>query len=221
MRHSRIDGPARRHRRPLGAARVLVAGAALASSLALAAIALAAKPGFVLSSSHSSKLGEQIVVDSHGDTLYALSPETVHHLLCKSKECLRFWPPLTVSSRKEKLKGGAGVKGDLGLLRRKHGVFQVTLRGMPLYRFSGDSAPGDTNGQGIKGFGGTWFAATASRSPKNAPSSTQQGATGGNGVSEYQSPGTPAPSPTGPTGVTTTSSTTSTMSSSTTSTYSY
>lgn len=221
MRHSRMCGHARRHGRPRGAARVLVAGAALASSLALAAIALGAKPGFIVSSSHSSKLGEQIVVDSHGDTLYALSPETVHHLLCKSKECLKFWPPLTVSSRKEKLKRGPGVKGDLGLLRRKHGVFQVTLRGMPLYRFSGDSAPGDTNGQGIKGFGGTWFAATASRSSKNAPSSTPEGATGGNGVSEYQSPGTPAPSPTGPTGVTTTSSTTSTMSSSTTSTYSY
>jgi hypothetical protein len=33
----------------------------------------------------NAKFGEQIVVDAHGRTLYALSPETTHHLLCKSR----------------------------------------------------------------------------------------------------------------------------------------
>ena len=219
MRNSRTDGRAHGHAKTFGAARLTAICAALAWSLALAAIALGARTGFIVTSSHSAKLGEQIVVDSHGDTLYALSPETAQHLLCKSKECFKFWPPLTVSSRRAKLKGGPGVKGDLGLLWRKHGVFQVTLRGMPVYRFSGDSAPGDTNGQGIKGFGGTWFAVTASRSSKNTPSSNPEGTMGGDGASEH-SPGTSTPSPTGSTGVTTTSSTTSTMTS-TSSTYSY
>jgi hypothetical protein len=30
----------------------------------------------------------------------------------------------------------------------------VTLKGWALYRFAGDTAPGQTNGQGV---GGTWF----------------------------------------------------------------
>ncbi len=163
MRHRGIGGETTHAGRASRSTRVFVPGAALALSLALAAIALGAKSDFTVSGGTQLRsVGEQIVVDAHGDTLYALSPETVHHLLCKSKECFKFWPPLTVSSHKAKLKAGAGVEGKLGLLRRKRGVFQVTLRGMPLYRFAGDHAPGETNGQGIKGFGGTWFAATAS-----------------------------------------------------------
>jgi predicted lipoprotein with Yx(FWY)xxD motif/sugar lactone lactonase YvrE len=117
-----------------------------------------------IGSASNSKLGEQVLVNSQGRTLYALSPETTSHLLCKSSECLKFWPPLTVPSRKTKLLAGAGVHGKLGILRRSDGVLQVTLRGMPLYRYSGDHAKGEANGQGISSFGGTWHAATASSS---------------------------------------------------------
>jgi predicted lipoprotein with Yx(FWY)xxD motif len=199
--------------------RVLLPSAVLALTLGVTAIALAAKTGFAVSSAHNSSLGEQIVVDGHGDTLYALTPETTHHLLCKSPECLRFWPPLTVNSHKAKLKAGAGVKGKLGLLRRKHGVFQVTLRGMPLYHFSGDSAPGDAHGQGIKSFGGQWFAATASAGAHNGKSGAGTQGGGGNG---YENP-TPT-TPVGGGGVTTTTSTstmTTATSTMTTSTYTY
>ena len=107
-----------------------------------------------------------MIVSSQGRTLYALSPETSKHLLCKSGECLRFWPPLTVGSAKTKLKNGAGVQGRLGILRRSNGTLQVTLRGMPLYRYSEDRAKGEAKGQGIESFGGTWHAATALRRAK-------------------------------------------------------
>jgi predicted lipoprotein with Yx(FWY)xxD motif len=93
-----------------------------------------------------------------------LSPETTSHLLCKSSECLKFWPPVTVPSRSTKLKAGAGVHGKLGILHRSNGVLQVTLRGMPLYRYSGDHAKGEANGNAIKSFGGTWHAMSASSS---------------------------------------------------------
>jgi predicted lipoprotein with Yx(FWY)xxD motif len=204
-------------------ARLLVPAAALASALALAAIALAARGTFTVSSVHSSSLGEQIVVDSHGQTLYALSPETADHVLCKSKECLKFWPPLTVSSHKAKLRKGPGVKGKLGLLRRRHGEFQVTLRGMPLYRFAGDHGAGQTNGQGIKSFGGTWSAATAS--PSSGPAANQQQVANtpangnpNNGTNENH--GAPPP-PVGSTGTTTTSTMTTSTSMATTSSYGY
>ena len=39
-----------------------------------------AKP--TLATARNSTLGETIVVDSHGLTVYELSPETIHHLLC-------------------------------------------------------------------------------------------------------------------------------------------
>ena len=120
-------------------------------------------------SAANAKFEEQIVVDAHGRTLYALSPETSHRLLCKSGECLSAWPPLTVPSRRTKLKAGPGVHGQLGILRRSNGMLQVTLRGLPLYRFSGDSAKGAANGEGIKSFGGTWHVLAAASSATPTP----------------------------------------------------
>jgi predicted lipoprotein with Yx(FWY)xxD motif len=137
----------------------MLAVVALAAAIALAA------PGTVrINSTSNSKLGERVAVNSQGLTLYALSPETASHLLCKSSECLSFWPPVTVSSRKTKLKAGSGLQGRLGVFRRSDGRLQVTLRGLPLYRFAGDHAKGEANGQGITSFGGTWHAVSASAS---------------------------------------------------------
>ena len=108
-------------------------------------------------------------VDAKGRTLYTLSGETTKRLKCKSKSCLSLWPPLTVS-RKAKPTAASGVDGKLGILRRSDGRRQVTLRGKPLYRYAGDSAPGDTNGEGIQSFGGTWHAVSAAAgTPAPAP----------------------------------------------------
>jgi predicted lipoprotein with Yx(FWY)xxD motif len=152
------------------------AAATLVFATSLAAIAFAGGTATTIDSASNATLSEQVVVSAQGRTLYALSPETATHLLCKSSECLKFWPPLTVPSRATKLKAGAGVHGTLGILRRAGGTLQVTLRGMPLYRFAGDRAKGQANGQGIKSFSGTWHAVTASSSPSSsapsAPSST-------------------------------------------------
>jgi predicted lipoprotein with Yx(FWY)xxD motif len=130
----------------------------------VAATALAAGSSLTLGSNANSMLGKPVVVNPQGRTLYHLSPETSKHLLCKSKECLGNWPPLTVKSAKTTLKAGSGVKGKLALLRRSNGTFQVTLDGLPLYRYAGDSAKGDVNGEGIESFGGTWHAMKASSS---------------------------------------------------------
>jgi predicted lipoprotein with Yx(FWY)xxD motif len=152
-----------RRRRPS----VLVVGIAvvtLAFAVSLAAMALAAGGAITVGSASSSTLDEQIVVDAQGRTLYALSPETTHHLLCKSSECLKFWPPLTVHSKQTKLEAGPGVHGRLAILRRSNGVLQVTLGGLPLYHYSGDHAKGQANGQSIHSFGGTWHVLSATSS---------------------------------------------------------
>jgi predicted lipoprotein with Yx(FWY)xxD motif len=171
--HRQQTAHPQRRRRPTSAA-VLAVGAVLAAVVSFAAAALAAGTPATVGSASSSSLNERVAVNAQGRTLYALSPETAHHLLCASKECLKVWPALTVHSRKAKLKAGPGVQGHLGILRRSDGLLQVTLRGLPLYRFSHDHAKGEANGQGIESFGGTWHAvsaATSSSSPKpTAPS---------------------------------------------------
>jgi predicted lipoprotein with Yx(FWY)xxD motif len=197
----------------------------MAVAVGLAAMALAAGGAVTVGSASSAKLGE-LAVDAHGRTLYALSPETAGHLLCKSSECLAAWPPLTVSSRKTKLKAGPGVHGHLGILHRSNGMLQVTLRGLPLYRFSGDRAKGAVNGQGIKSFGGTWHVvsavAAASTTPREAkePASSEPGtvtspgygntsASGaaGTGGGAPGVPSTPTPATTPPTTTTPTTTT--------------
>jgi predicted lipoprotein with Yx(FWY)xxD motif len=160
----------RRRRRPSGFV-VGIAAVTLVFAASLAVTAFAAGGSATVSSASNAKLGEQIVVDAHGRTLYALSPETMHHLLCKSSECLKFWPPLTVRSSKTKLNAGPGVHGRLAILRRSNGMLQVTLGGLPLYRYSGDHAKGEAEGQSIHSFGGTWhvLSATSDTTPTPTP----------------------------------------------------
>lgn len=60
--------------------------------------------------------------------------------------CLTKWPALTVSAG-TKPTAGSGVTGMLGTFTRTdNGTLQVTYNGLPLYFYSGDKAPGDTNG---------------------------------------------------------------------------
>lgn len=152
-------------RRP---SRLTMCGLGLALALAawFAAAALAVSTSVTIGSASNAKLNEQVVVNPQGHTLYTLSGETPSHLKCKPRECFKFWPPLTVPSRKTKLKAGSGVKGPLGILRRSNGVFQVTVRGMPVYRYFKDHAKGETNGEGVESFGGTWHALPAGGEPK-------------------------------------------------------
>jgi predicted lipoprotein with Yx(FWY)xxD motif len=117
----------------------------------------AAQSPTTLKTAANSRLGETIVVDSRGLTVYELRPETTHHLLCtKANGCFSIWRPVTVTSAKSKVRAGHGISGKVGTLHR-NGFFQVTLGGHPLYRFAPDgSKPGAAGGQGIPSFGGTW-----------------------------------------------------------------
>jgi predicted lipoprotein with Yx(FWY)xxD motif len=136
--------------------------AALAALAATTAVATGATTKPTIKASHNTALNKTVVIDGkHGRTLYHLSPETKTHLLCSSTTCEGFWPPLTVRSRHTALRKGPGITGKLGIFKRPDGKFQVTLRGLPLYRFAGDSAKGQANGDGIQSFGGTWHAVTA------------------------------------------------------------
>ena len=99
-----------------------------------------------------------MLVSSQGRTLYVLSPETTRHLLCKSGECLKFWPPLTVRSRTTRLTEGAGVHGHLGdPASQQRDPAGDAQRAAPV-SLSEDHANGEVNGQDFESFGGTWHA---------------------------------------------------------------
>jgi predicted lipoprotein with Yx(FWY)xxD motif len=147
---------------------VVAVTALLAAGASFAAVALAAGGAATVGSASNASLGKRVTVNAQGRTLYALSPESTHHLLCTSAACLKTWPPVTVPSHKTRLKDGSGVHGRLGILRRSDGRLQVTLRGLPLYRFSGDHGKGEANGEGLQSFGGTWHAVPAAPG-SNAP----------------------------------------------------
>jgi predicted lipoprotein with Yx(FWY)xxD motif len=204
-RESQQTARSRRYVRPMSWALGALTLAVVAMFAAMALAMGSATP--TVGSASNTKFAEKIVVDAHGRTLYALSPETTHHLLCKSSECLKFWPPLTVRSSKTKLVAGSGVHGHLRILRRSNGMLQVTLGGLPLYHFSGDSAEGAANGENIKSFGGTWHVISAATGVAQAPSSTETTPTS---TTPTPTTTTPAPIPTPTTTTPTTPTTTTT-----------
>jgi predicted lipoprotein with Yx(FWY)xxD motif len=92
------------------------------------------------------------LVDSQGRTLYLFEKDKGSMSTC-SGACARYWPLSTTNGRP---KAGSGVNAALLGTTSSGGVTQVTYGGHPLYRYSGDTAPGDTNGQGLNDFGGGW-----------------------------------------------------------------
>jgi predicted lipoprotein with Yx(FWY)xxD motif len=100
-----------------------------------------------------SSLGK-ILTDANGMTLYMFKPDNAGAPTC-TDACAQSWPPLTVDSGATPT-GGDGVDAAmLGTATHPAAGTQVTYNGWPLYHFKGDSAPGDTNGQGQ---GDIWYA---------------------------------------------------------------
>jgi predicted lipoprotein with Yx(FWY)xxD motif len=100
----------------------------------------------------SSSLG-RIVVDGKGRTLYLFEKDKGRRSTCYGA-CAAYWPPLLTHG---KPKARAGSKHSLvGTTRRRNGTVQVTYAGHPLYRYAGDSGPGQTTGAGLQDFGGGW-----------------------------------------------------------------
>lgn len=119
-----------------------------------AAAARTSSPETVLASANGQY--GSILVDSQGMTLYRFTKDSAGTSACNGT-CATTWPPLTVASGTTPT-SGAGVTGTLGTITRQDGSEQVTFNGSPLYTFSGDSAAGQTNGQGIENL---WFVVSA------------------------------------------------------------
>jgi len=90
-----------------------------------------------------------------GKALYIRTTDKAGTSTCTGA-CAGNWPPFTLDAG-ETVKAGTGVTGTIATITRPDGSTQVSINGLPLYYFSGDSAAGQTNGQG---FGGVWYLAS-------------------------------------------------------------
>ena len=109
----------------------------------------------------TSELGS-ILVDGQGRTLYLFEADKGTASRCDGA-CASAWPPLTTAGSPI---AGAGVSASkLGTTTRGDGTTEVTYHGHPLYTFAGDSAPGQTTGQGSDAFGAEWYVLSAAGTP--------------------------------------------------------
>jgi predicted lipoprotein with Yx(FWY)xxD motif len=102
-----------------------------------------------LVSTASTDLGD-VLVNADGMTLYVFTNDTEGVSTCTG-DCAGTWPALTVDSADLPEGLDAGI---YSVATNEDGTFQLAANDQPLYTFSGDTAAGDTNGQGI---GGIWF----------------------------------------------------------------
>ena len=107
---------------------------------------------------HGSSLGT-ILVDGEGKTLYQFESDTPSSSTCNDG-CTAVWAPVPGTA-----KAGSGITASkLGTIRRSDGSMQASYAGHPLYWYEGDTAAGDTNGEGLDDFGAEWYAIAPSGS---------------------------------------------------------
>ena len=147
---------------PLAAA--LLAAAACSSSSSSSAASGGGTPA--AGSSPAAASGSAMTIETHtgsagtfltdgsGRAVYMFAKDGTDKSACDGA-CASAWPPVTTTG--SPVASGGAQSSDLGTLTRSNGAKQVTYDGHALYYFAGDSSAGQTNGQGVDGFGAKWW----------------------------------------------------------------
>ena len=156
------------------AAVALTAAGCTSSSVAAPAAPTPTASGATVSAQPTS-LGT-ILVDARGRTVYDFANDKTSASTCTAA-CAANWPPVPApASLPASL---PGVTGKLGTTIRSGGARQLTVAGHPVYTFAGDSAAGQTNGQGVVLDGGLWTVVSPAGAPEASPAgATSQATTG-------------------------------------------
>jgi predicted lipoprotein with Yx(FWY)xxD motif len=80
-------------------------------------------------------------VDAKGMTLYIYDKDVAGKSNCYDK-CATRWPPFMAAA-------DAKASGDWSTVKRTDGAMQWAYKGMPLYTWEKDKAPGDVTGEGV------------------------------------------------------------------------
>lgn len=109
------------------------------------------------------ELGD-VVVDKRGMTVYRFKKDSAWPMKSAcTGDCLEKWPVVPPVQKNDV--DGVTTKGFV-TFNRPDGIQQQSLDCWPVYTFSGDKKPGDTNGQGV---GGTWYAVSPDAKLVGAP----------------------------------------------------
>ncbi|NYD41415.1 COG4315 family predicted lipoprotein [Nocardioides panaciterrulae] len=123
------------------------------------------------------------LTDGSGRSVYLFESDHGKMSTCTGP-CVSAWPPLTTTGAPQ---ASAGAKAAmLGTITRSDGSKQVTYGGHPLYYYAGDSAAGQTNGEGLNGFGALWYLLSPAGATVQHVAATSGGSSsGGSGYSGY------------------------------------
>jgi predicted lipoprotein with Yx(FWY)xxD motif len=116
--------------------------------------------------------GTKVLTNAKGFTLYWFVPDTSTKSNCNGS-CATIWPPV-----KGPATAASGVTGKLTTITRSDGSKQAVYNGHPLYTYTGDSGPGQNNGNGLNASGGVWHETTVSGAAPAASHSSTSGGTG-------------------------------------------
>lgn len=96
-----------------------------------------------------------VIVDGKGMTVYYFAKDTRGETasMCTGA-CATFWPPVLASA----IPMLSGISAIAGTIAAPGGGRQVTIDGLPIYTYAGDSNRGDTNGEESSAYGGRWWA---------------------------------------------------------------
>jgi predicted lipoprotein with Yx(FWY)xxD motif len=160
------------------------------SAPAAGSSASASTTGTVIST-HAGSAGTFLT--DGGRAVYLWAKDGMNMSACTGA-CASAWPAVPATGTLTAT-GGAQAS-DLGTITRSDGTKQATYDGHALYFFAGDSAAGQTNGQGSDSFGAKWWlvapsgakitasdTATAAAAPAPAPSATSGTSNAGGGWS--------------------------------------
>ena len=97
-----------------------------------------------------------VVVDGSGHTAYFFDHDSANSGKSDcTGGCSATWPAITSASKAPTV---TGITGTVATIPAADGKFQITINGLPIYTFAGDSAAGDSSGQGV---GGIWWVASS------------------------------------------------------------
>ncbi len=110
----------------------------------------------------------QILVNADGFTLYGFTVDANGESACY-EQCAELWPPVPADSEI-----GPDLDASIfGSISRTDGPDQLTANGQPLYLYTPDVNPGDTNGQA---FNNVWFVVDPSGAMVGVPEANAGGA---------------------------------------------
>jgi predicted lipoprotein with Yx(FWY)xxD motif len=118
-----------------------------------------------------------VLVNAEGRTLYWFAKDTSTKSRCNGS-CATYWPPVL---GKATATAATSLPHGFGTIKRTDGKAQVTYDGHPLYTYSGDTAAGQLNGNGLNASGGLWWAITPSGSELTAKTTSSSSGSGSSG----------------------------------------